>query len=297
MSRQTAIAVAALGFVLVGCTAQGANPDGDTVASSGAGPAEVAERYGYDIDASVGLTPVYALVPEYSLPEDGYARDLLARECLAGVVDYRVTPPSHADRFTDARTGQPIFDVQVATESGYPFLRRDPLAAEGQVISPDVEITDAIDEKMHACGEQADERLGQPPVRLLSEIAYAGWQRVETDGRVADAVERWHACMAPVGVVDLPEDIGDMPSPSVLGGAAANRFVPDTDVPLTEREREVAVADATCREEVQYPQTVHRVRAEAELEMIGRNLDAFDAVRSEYEDYQAGVEKVIAELG
>ncbi|WP_147463563.1 hypothetical protein [Cellulomonas triticagri] len=241
---------------------------------------------------------MYALVPEFHSLDDGYARDLLGSACLDGVVVYRAVAPRAQAGSVDQRTGQLVFDVEIAAERGYPFLRPDagePEALGG--VPAEVEISTEIYEQMVACGRQADQRLGTAPERLLNEIETGGWDRVGHDPRVAAAVDAWRACMAPVGVVDLPQDINEMPTPSVLGGLVRDPMAGDPDLPLSERERAVAVADATCRDDVGYAEVVHVVRAEAELEMIGRSIEAFDAVREEYRAYQAGLEQVIVELG
>ena len=83
---------------------------------------EVAARYGY-VAAKADLTPVYALVPGFRDPADGYARDLLARECLRGTVEYLPAVPGASGGFVDERTRQWELTEEVASVHGYPFLR------------------------------------------------------------------------------------------------------------------------------------------------------------------------------
>lgn len=257
---------------------------------------DVAARYGYDAETATS-SPVYALVPQFADPDDAYARHLLAARCLDGVVEYRVVPPGSTTDIVDPRTLQLIFTVEVAESQGYPYLRHDPAAAVSSGVPGDVEITDEVHAAMVACGAEADERLGRPPEVLLNDIEAAGWEAVEDDEAVRTATDAWVTCMAPAGVVDLPSDPHEMPPPSVVGGAVHDDLDPRGSVALSDREREVAVADARCREQVGLQRAELLARARAELAAIGRDVAAFDAVREEYVQYQAGVDEVIAQRG
>lgn len=257
---------------------------------------EVAARYGYE-DAV--LTPVYALVPQHRDPADGYARTLLAQKCLEGVVEYVPSAPGSSTSFTDERTGQWVLDEPTAQALGYPSLRPYTPAAGG--VPDDVEITDSIHDAMVACGAKTDQRLGSPPQRLLNVIEAAGWDAVGASPEMEKVLARWRECMAPVGVPDLPADPTEMPPPSVLSvpvGEDGNG-VDGWSGPATpsDRERQVAVADAQCRAQARYYETQHAIRANAELDMIGKNLTEFEAARLAYVDYQQGLDAVIAELG
>ena len=277
-------------LAVAGCGSTGATED-DTSLS----PEQVAQRYGYDV-GSTDLTPVYALVPQYRDPRDGYARDLLAARCLAGVVTYVAVPPGSADPFTDERTGQPLFTAEIAARWGYPALRGSEAAVD-TAVPDEVEITDEIHASMVECGKAADERLGAVPERFLADVETAGWDAVPADPEVQAALAAWRECMAPAGVVDLPADPHEMPSPSVVGRTGGEEVDAGAGVPLSDREREVAVTDADCRGSSGYEEAVLQARAEAELAAIGRDLERFDASRRDLEAYSAGIDAVITELG
>lgn len=286
------VGLLALGVVVAGCDASS-----DTALTAD----EVAARYGYDVATAV-TTPVYALVPQYRSPDDGYARDLLARRCLQGVVDYPAVPPGSAAGSTpgpvaDARTGEVAFTEEVAQQWGYPWLH----VQAGSGAEAGSEVTPAIQDAMVACGAQTDDRLGQAPERAVADIEAAGWTAVTAAPDVQQAVAAWRTCMAPAGVVDLPGDPHDMPSASVVS-VTANQDAQgaETDagpVPISDREREVAVLDARCRAQVDYDGAVLRARAGAELTAIGRDVEGFEAARRAYEGYEAKVDAVITELG
>ncbi len=280
----------------VGCDSSSGSADEALTAE------EVAARYGYDMSTAT-VSPVYALVPEYRDPLDGYARDLLARQCLQGVFDYPAVPPgSEPTLIDDERTGQRLFNEEIAQQWGYPQFRLP--SSRNVAVGDDVEITSAIDDAMVQdamvqCGERTGRRLGSPPERVFADIESAGWESVPASAEVQEAIVGWRTCMAPAGVIDLPDEPGEMPPASVVSppeDAQGNET--DTGIiPLSDREREVAVADARCRAEVGYDGAVLRARAEAELAAIGRDIEGFEAGRRAYEEYQKKIDEVITELG
>lgn len=285
--------VALVVVLLAGC-GEGGGPGASSARSID--PVSVADRYGYDIDSAT-LTPVYELVPQYEDERDGYARDLLAQRCLAGVVDYHPTSLEDTSPFTENRTLQPVFNEEVAAQWGYSASRLNDKTAVA--IGDTVEITDEIQAAMVKCGERTDERLGTPPMRPLTAIESAGWAVVETDDGVRAAIEDWRQCMEPAGVVDLPADPVQMPPESVRGaGSTGTGDDPEMkEEPPSEREIEVAVMDARCQESAGYVKAVFRARATAELEAIGRDLEGFEAARRDYEEYDKKLDAVIDELG
>jgi len=278
--------------LLAGCSASSSTESGALSAQ------EVADRYGYN-DATATLSPVFALVPQYKDPKDGYARDLLAAQCLAGVVEYRVVAPDEQTSLIDQRTGQLTFNQQVAAQWGYPQLHMP--AGQDSAVPNGVTITPAIQSAMRACGEKADERLGTPPQRVLADIEDAGWQALSNSSEVQDAITQWRSCMEPAGLIDLPSQPSEMPPASVASDSqvqdAQGNLVPKPDAVASDREKEVAVLDAQCRAQVGYDTAVLHARAEAELTAIGQNLEGFEASRGAYEDYEQKLDEVINELG
>ncbi|QDW62233.1 hypothetical protein [Oerskovia sp. KBS0722] len=271
---------------LAGCSAAGA-ADGPERGGDVA-------RYGYD-ESTATLTPVYELVPQYNDPRDLFARDLLAQQCLQDVVEYRPVEPGSGSPLYEERSRNLRFDEQIAQEWGYLSLR-SPLWAD-PVIAEDVEITTEMQDAMIACGRATDERLGDVPARFLSTVEAAGWDAVDGDAGVQEATQAWRECMRPAGVVDLPQSPDGMPSQSVTGPIGdADGMVKDIAVPLTDREREVAVIDARCRAEG-YDEAVFHARVEGELAAIGRDVEGFEATRKDYLEYEKRVDAVINELG
>lgn len=286
------LAFIAIGFI-AGCSSSEGSGSAD-----GLSAAQVAERYGYDVE-SAAETPVFAIVAEYKDPRDGYARDLLAQRCLQGVVQYRPVRLGEQGGVLNERTGQPVFNEQIAAQWGYSALRLNP-PSDG-ALRNDLEITPELSAAMEACGREADKRLGRPPSRLLEAVETAGWEALPGSEELNGAAARWRDCMQPAGVIDLPTTPEEMPPASVLTPGSEVRsgddLVATADIPPTAREINVAVLDARCREESNYSAVRFRVRANAELAAIGRSVEEFDAAMVEYVTYMQKVDQVIAELG
>lgn len=261
---------------------------------------ELVERYGYDAETAT-LTPSYAIVPEYEHPSDAYARDLLAAECLKDVVSYQVQKPEE-NEFLDGRTHQILFDEELARTWGYSAMRLNTTGGDGV---EDSALTDEVHEKMVTCGEKANERLGDPPARPVSAVEDAGWIALDSSEEVAAAHAAWVKCMEPLGVVDLPDSPNGMPSRSVRSPGSLTELQTgrsedvelDRSTPPDEREIEVAVADARCREKTDVDGIEFRARVRGELEALADDVETFEAARIEYQEYQRRVDEVIAELG
>lgn len=282
--RTKACAVLFAGMLAVSCA---------NTASSGTqlDAAEVAEKYGYNSDPSLSLTAVYVLVPEYKDLSDRYARMLLLKECMAGVLEIHTMPPlpDTATTVFDPRSGERRLTAEIAHEWGYqipPPLGKSPTALDSTLSD------DEVLAMQYDCGDKTDELLGMPPARFLGDVEEAGWAYAELSSLVVDAAVEWRNCMEPLGVIDLPESPLFMPSPSVVTVG-----VQGGDVEPSEREVEVALGDAECRAQSSYTATLRSERSVGELEAIGKDIEGFEAVRQQFQEYQVGVDNVLQELG
>ena len=295
--RREVVALVGAAALLSGCAGSGQNSATNSTGDGGGGvPADqVAARYGYSLTRTDTL-PVNAIIPQFRDPKDGYARDLLASRCLADTVPYLVSTPRDVVNGFDMRTGQMEFNAEIAADRGYSALRAR--TAPDTAVPDSITITDPILAEMVECGSKADERLGRPPERLVNSIDSAGWNAVESSALVAEAAVQWKQCMQPVGVIDLPDTPLTMPSPSIeaLSGVAPGTDGGGTPAP-SPREREIAMADAACRESSGYDTAVFDAKRDGQLQAIGANLEEFEAARIEYIEYEKGIDEVIAELG
>lgn len=298
-ARWTLIAsTLAISVFTTGCGSS-TDSNGSKSSTNALSATEVAARYGYDV-ATATMTPSFALIPEYKDPRDGYARQLLARECLRGVYDYLAVPPT-ANAATDAidpRTLQRNFTAQIAAQWGYQLPPSAPAGGTGQAAT----VTPEIQAQMVQCGKKTEERLGTPPQKPINTIEDAGWAAVDADARVKAAAVKWRTCMAPAGVIDLPANPHDMPSPSVVTPGsrttdAQGNQVSAGNVAASAREKQVAVLDVQCRTQAGFDSAELHARAQVELTAIGLDIQGFESARQKYQEYNKGVEQVIEELG
>lgn len=284
--------VIVFGIVLLG----GCSADDEEAASINAD--EVAERYGYDIETADEL-PVYALNPAFESDPGDRNNHIFMADCLDGVVEYDVpSSDNHSELFT--RTGNFRFNEEIAAEWGYPSLRTELFSNHQAAGIPDgVELTEEQSAENEKCVEEMQEALDEPNPVDLNGFSEAGWDALDGNTAVAEAEDAWRECMEPEGVVDLPESPEEMPSDSLSGNEQTEdgMQVDDTEVDLTEKERDIAIADAKCRSEAGYDDAVFKAEAEGELEAIGKDIETFEAARAEFEDYQERIDTVLAEHG
>lgn len=258
--------------------------------NSGLSAEAVAERYNYDIDAAE-YTPVYEFAPAFNIDEEERVRHVFYANCLKDVVDYKI-PDTNPDAELRGTDGQPLFDEEIAAQWGYPSLRMFPHESFG---IPDDDLTPESQSEFDQCGAEFSEKIMMPSRLTLDGIENAGWDATKDNPDIQKAEEAWVECMAPEGIVDLPDSPWEMPPKSFKGMPDENGNISDQDIELTEKERALAVADAHCRDETGYNKAFFRARAEGELTAIGKDIESFEASRVDYEKYQEAMETVLAE--
>ncbi|MFT0762629.1 hypothetical protein VRY54_06160 [Actinomyces sp. F1_1611] len=224
-----------------------------------------------DAGAGSGVGVVVKDRASWSLPIDPYfsvdfsnyqinAEQTISHDCMAADGwNYRVTMDASAPLpETKSASGARLFTPELAAKYGYRSAPdpRHPLenevAAMGGLYS---EEPPEFDEKLNECIQAAwDEmqRAGAPEERSETEQALSGGYNVLFSTAVTDEVHqaaaRWRECMAPLGIVDLPDepwtaDSMSMP-PSLM---SAWGWTPRFGKPSADEIR-IAVHDANCRE-------------------------------------------------
>src|SRR5690625_465390 len=240
--------------------AVGACSNSDDSPEEGLSIEEVAARYNYDVD-SAELTPVYELAPAFDPSEYEYASHVFYADCLKDVVDYDI-PEAGARSELFTQDNQLMFNEEIASTWGYPGLRLPRQEAPG--IS-DADLTPDVQSEFDRCGDEMSKKMDSPSPVAMNDFYGAGWDATEGNSDIKNAEDKWYECMAPVGVVDLPETPGGMPPESFWGEPNEDGHYADQPVELTEKERDIAMADAQCRTEAGYDEAVFRARAEGEL--------------------------------
>lgn len=132
--------------------------------------------------------------------------------------------------------------------------------------------------------------LPGPSENLAFGLASAAYDRAMTSNTVKSAGQRWKSCMRPYGVIDLPDDPVEMPSPSLakkfdLGGSAS---------PSAE-ELKIAVADVGCRESSGWAKASYDAEWNAQVAILEKNQNQLEAAKRDIDDYERRVMKAITE--
>ena len=96
--------------------------------------------------------------------------------------------------------------------------------------------------------------------QLASALEQAAYDAALQDPAVLKAGKRWHECMRPQGVADLPPDPRGMPSPSVTKRFALDVITEESILQgpkVSAEEIALATADAECQESSGYAQKLY----------------------------------------
>ena len=254
----------------------------------------------------------------WSLPIDPYfsvdlsnyqveAEQWLMRACMAeGGWDYRVgvdasAPLSETYSVSRAR----LFTPELAAKYGYHrapdprYPLEDEIEAKGGLNSDQPK---GFVEKEQECFEEASQELkqaGVPEERSETEQALSGGYNVLFSTAVTDEVHqaaaRWRECMAPLGIVDLPEEpwtAGSMylpPSLMSAWGWTSSFGKPSAD------EIRIAVHDANCRETSGWSEALYESQWDLAEKFVEDNKPALDALLQQHNEYIKKYQQIIAD--
>ena len=138
----------------------------------------------------------------------------------------------------------------------------------------------------------------------LEDLSWEAENRLDIDKEWRDTLTGWSECMGRQGYnVGTVEDAfslatsGPRPEEPPPGTTEPLPRTDDADatetvVPVTDWERDVAVADATCREEVEYQSTWNRVRFKYEHAVLAEN----EGVLFAWQEAEAGIKAALPEI-
>lgn len=130
------------------------------------------------------------------------------------------------------------------------------------------------------------EPLGQKLAASAADSA------LKTDA-VKKAAARWHTCMEPLGISDLPETPVDFPSKSlqsVLGLEGADGAA--VSAPGAQ-ELQIARQDAQCQDSSGWRQTLYDAQWNAEVALLPANLSKLTAEKKSFDDREAAAQKIL----
>lgn len=281
-----AVAVALTGLPLAACG------QGEPGAATTGGP-DVSAVSPEDLPAD-GVTSVTGLVVKNyekgTLPTDpyrriesgiqNYASDLYIAMCMSDsgyhypVVAYDWNDPGNEEFTGYAR----VRSVEEARQYGYRLAPEETDPEELEAAAYIDSQPAAYQDKLSSC---IDSMVEDPLFAdlVLDDIPFT--EGSSENPAVKTAMEEWRACMAPLGIPDLPEDAPGI-APSVaaqLGlGEVDDQSLTDLSA-ITAYEIEVAVADAECQVSSGYDRLVYDLTWYGHDQLLADNTAEYEARR------------------
>ncbi|WP_350257932.1 hypothetical protein [Scrofimicrobium sp. R131] len=254
----------------------------------------------------------------WSLPIDPYfsvdfsnyqieAEQWLMRDCMAeGGWDYRVAVDASAPLAeTTSVSWARLFTPELAAKYGYRrapdprYPLEDEIEAKGGL---DSDQPQGFLDRRDVCFDQVREELkqaGAPEEPSETEQAVSGGYNVLFRDAITDEVHqaatRWRECMAPLGIVDLPEEpwtAGAMSMPPSLMNAwgwTSSFGKPSAD------EVRIAVHDANCRETSGWSEALYESQWDLAEKFVEDNKPALDALLQQHDEYIKKYQQIIAD--
>lgn len=199
-----------------------------------------------------------------------------------------------------------LFDVELAEQFGYgtsrELARTDAEEARWRAIdTANSEVGRAAGATVDACFAESGRTLGTDgrtdPYSLAEQLAGNAYDDAVMAKEVLAAERKWRACMGPVGVADLPE------SPLMMPSGSISALRPSDDAPspigrqtaVPTRERDVAVADARCRDSTGYSVALYEAEWHAQVDALRRRADDLRRYRKQADAETSRAARVIAD--
>ncbi|PRB17262.1 hypothetical protein CQ042_05530 [Microbacterium sp. MYb62] len=242
------------------------------------------------------------MVSQVQIKREAYLHALISQECLTGQgFEQTVPSPDLTDDGTESSVRN-RFDEGVAAKFGYHLPAESSPADDVWFAYTRRPMSDTELAALDGCVRDlmADEDVPKWGPRTLDYspgIAQAAILGAREDPTVADSAKEWAACMAPLGVSDLPSTPASMPSESMKARYGwANFSEVDSSPPLTSAEISDAVADARCRESSGYSAALYQAEWSRQVDLLQSNAAALEDLRKEISATDAEMIERVATL-
>ena len=130
--------------------------------------------------------------------------------------------------------------------------------------------------------------------QLADGYALAAWEGAQKDSAVLATASKWHECMIPAGVSDLPDNPEDMPSLSVRQRFNIKLSVSPNPPVVSKPEKVMAAKDESCRLSSQYSKVFYDAEWDRQAKLVQKNADALQRVKAMLTANRAAVTEVIS---
>lgn len=283
--------------MLVGCAPAG-GPDAPTPAPPLTPPPSLSAQFTQDATS-------------WRMPLDSYdgglgrrlqvAYDWAVRACLveAGFVQ-APDPGSTLSLATATRNeaGVAIFNASTVAKWGYLHAPEPDAAAQASFRTAVDAVARTDPHTVDRCTAQADKATARPDPNILSPQTLTNTAYLEAFSApaVIAAQQRWHECMAPQGIPDLPENPWDMPSTwlrSRIDMVVVDQPL-DPDATPTVQNVQVAQADLACRESTGFTRELYQAEWDLQLGLLAGNIEAMQAYDNATRTWVTTLDSVIA---
>lgn len=250
--------------------------------------------------------PLDQFVPQHQVAAS-YAELLLDAKCMRAA-GYDWNPPwrdayaGWGPSWNDAQ--RRLFSVSLAKQFGYheaPSAYQTPNPRWEAFMATGTE-RDAPGEQeaFGACLKESRSLLKDPGPDINLAMSYIGAAIDEAQSRseVIAAAKRWHECMLPVGIDELPDSPDRMPTRSIMkkfgvsnapGDGAQSGTTPSSE------EIELATTDAECRVSSGYDDAAYEAEWDASVALYRDNADALERTRAALQKYDERVKLAITQ--
>jgi hypothetical protein len=258
-----------------------------TACSSGSHRETVDKSY-FHADQQTDALPLNEFLLNDEL--DVYAGRLYLQKCmLPQGVTMPLTNPADYHIPTENLYHDSIFGVQVASRYGYhpagEDYQREPV--------PDLHLTKTQAADDRSCELAAEKRFFEDPdlEHFIEGLKIEAAVKAKMAPAVTAAVTRWHQCMLPTGVQDLPAAPYQMPSPSLR-----KRFL-DGNKFISPDEIRVAVADARCRQSSGYAKLRYDTEVRIEFQLMDSNASKVNSALASVRQTESAARAYIERYG
>ncbi len=230
-----------------------------------------------------------------SLGAHDYAENLLTQKCMNRNGYRWPVPPFDTHVAPSATVNQShrrLFNVAIAEKYGYHLApSNQPNAAKYAKLNSE-HLGRREETTLDRCiSTVRKRRLPEPALRPIEGLRAQAYDQAESSDKVKAAGRKWHRCMLPAGVSDLPKSPTDMPSPSIT-----SRFLkPGPNV--TGTERRIAVKDAHCRKSSGWSSILYNTEVNNELKLISEHESELKRILAQNKKVAKGVKHVLTEYG
>ena len=245
---------------------------------------------------------------QWKLPLDEYrnadtannewAENVLTAECMAAKgLEYRFVEPRDFGAVWNDE-GRRLFDEDVAEEYGYHTDPPHYAAIESsewnsRLAAEDPRWTESYD----SCFAEVRAELPVPDKLMYADLMGADAYRMALeDEAVLAAAEEWRSCFSDETSISVSVDPDEMPTIEL----AEEFSLYDDEIapsPITDREREVAGADARCRASTGYTKELYEAEVGFQRDFMEERASELVEVRRVVQAYEGRAEDVLHDRG